>query len=55
MPVAAVEKPAAGEISEAPKGQPAPTRDLSASTMAAGKPAGSESRPDLNQTKPGTP
>jgi subtilisin family serine protease len=55
MPVAAVEKPAAGEISEASKGQPAPTPELSAPAVAAGRPADSESRPDMSQTKPGTP
>src|SRR3984957_11260743 len=40
VPLAAAEKPAAGQISEAPAGQPAPTRDLSAPTMAAEKPPG---------------
>jgi hypothetical protein len=55
MPVAAAEKPAAGEISEAPKGQPVATRDLSVPAMAAGKPASGESQPDMSQTKPGTP
>ena len=40
VPLAAAEKPATGQISEAPAGQPAPTRDLSAPTMAAEKPPG---------------
>jgi hypothetical protein len=53
MPMAAVEKPAAGEISDASKdGQPLPTRDLSAPTVAAGQPGDSQSRPDMGQTKP---
>jgi subtilisin family serine protease len=38
VPLAAADKPVAGEISETPKGEPAPTRDLSAPTMAAEKP-----------------
>ena len=38
VPIAAAEKPAAGEISETEKERPAPTRDLSAPTMAAEKP-----------------
>jgi len=38
VPLAAAGKPAAGEISETRKEQPAPTRDLSAPTMAAEKP-----------------
>jgi subtilisin family serine protease len=38
VPLTAAEKPATGQISEAPAGQPAPTRDLSAPTMAAEKP-----------------
>jgi len=53
MPVAAAsEKPAASEMSEMPKAQPAETRDLPAATMAADKPPGGESRPDNSQTKP---
>lgn len=42
VPLAAAEKPATGQISDAPAGagQPAPTRDLSVPTMAAEKPAG---------------
>jgi subtilisin family serine protease len=51
MPVAAAEKPA-GQISDAPKEQPSPTRDISAPTMAADKPPGSETRPDISQTRP---
>ena len=56
MPVAAAsEKPAAPEMSEASKAQSPQTRDLPVATMAAEKPASSESRPDMVQTKPGTP
>jgi subtilisin family serine protease len=53
MPMAAVEKPTAGELSDASKdGQPLPSRDLSAPTMAAGKPGDSQAQPDMSQTKP---
>jgi subtilisin family serine protease len=53
-PVAAAsEKPAAPEMSEAPKAEPAKTRGLPAAAMAADKPPGGE--PDMGKTKPGTP
>jgi len=48
----APEKPATRELSEASKAQPAETRDLPVATMAAEKPAGSESQPDTGQTRP---
>jgi hypothetical protein len=50
MPMAAVEKPAVSDSSK--DGQPLPTRELSAPTMAAGKPGDSQSRPDMGQTRP---
>jgi subtilisin family serine protease len=56
MPVAAApEKPPAGEISEASKAEAADTRALPVATMAAEKQPSAESKPDLRQTKPGTP
>ena len=51
-PVAvAPEKPATRELSEAAKATPT-ERDLPVATMAAEKPAGSESQPNTGQTKP---
>ena len=63
MPVAAASgRPGTPEMLEAPKDQSKDqskaepeTRGLPMATMAAEKPAEGESRPDMSQTKPGTP
>jgi subtilisin family serine protease len=63
MPVASASgKAGTPEMSEAPKDQSKDqskaepeTRGLPMATMAAEKPAGDEPRPDMSQTKPGTP
>lgn len=56
MPVAAApEKPATRDISETSKAQAPETGDLPAATMAGEKPSGAESRPQMSQTRPGTP
>jgi Subtilase family len=55
-PVAATpDKPATRELSEAPVAKPATSQDVPAPTMGADKPTGSETGPDLAQTKPETP
>jgi subtilisin family serine protease len=49
------DKPATRELSEAPVAKPATGQNVPAPTMAAGKPTGSETGPDLAQTKPEKP
>jgi subtilisin family serine protease len=55
VPVAATEKPAAVEASEAPGAQPAETEVVPAGATATHRPAGSGSPQDMGQAKPGTP
>jgi subtilisin family serine protease len=55
LPVAtASERPTPAGISGVPNTEPAETRDISATTMAADKAAGDEATPNPNQTKSGT-
>jgi subtilisin family serine protease len=56
VPVAEIsEKPVAIDVPNTAEASAAPTRSLPAAAMAADAPAGGETQPELNQTKPGTP